>query len=155
MADGPTPVPEQPEFFSGKVVELDTVVRWHLSDFATALRVAGRSDAVAYAGPGSIQPRVVVDTEAVTSVRQAEQAALLNQEFDLEAALRREFAQLDPRMHVVAVTEAEAAIIRPHHRGPVTVLGHAVAQSPTPRRFEDRTGILFVGAIHGTDHPKL
>jgi glycosyltransferase involved in cell wall biosynthesis len=153
VPDGPASILEQPEFISSKVVELDTAVRWHLSDFDIALSAAGRSEAVAYAGPGSIQPRVVVDTEAVASVRQAEQAALLNQEFDLEAALRQEFAQLDPGMHVVAVTEAEATIIRPHHRGPVTVLGHAVAPSPMPRQFEDRTGILFVGAIHGTDHP--
>jgi glycosyltransferase involved in cell wall biosynthesis len=153
VADRLVPVLKPPEFVSDKVVELDTAVRWHLSDFDAALSVVRGSEAIAFARPGSIQPRVVVDTEAVTSVRQAGQAAHLNQEFDLEATLRQEFAQLHPRMHVVAVTEAEAAIIRPHHRGPVTVLGHAVTPTPTPRRFEGRTGILFVGAIHGTDHP--
>ena len=56
-------------------------------------------------------------------------------------------------MRVVAVTEAEAAIIRSHHRGPVSVLGHMIAAAPTPRRFEERTGILFVGAIHDMQHP--
>ena len=56
--------------------------------------------------------RIVVDTEAVASVRQAEQAALLNQAFDLETALRQEFRHLDAAMDVVAVTEAEAEIIR-------------------------------------------
>jgi glycosyltransferase involved in cell wall biosynthesis len=97
--------------------------------------------------------RIVVDTEAVTSVRQAEQAALLNQAFDLDTVLRQEFRHLDAAMDVVAVTEAEAEIIRAHHRGEVNVLGHAIAATPTPRGFEERTGILFVGAIHGMDHP--
>ena len=99
------------------------------------------------------QPRVIIDTEAVASVRLAEQAALLDQDFDLSAALSQEFAHLEPAMDVVAVTEAEAAIIRAHHEGNVSVLGHAITASPTPRRFEERTGILFIGAIHGMDHP--
>jgi glycosyltransferase involved in cell wall biosynthesis len=106
------------------------------------------------ADPGdSRQIRIVVDTEAVASVRQAEQSALLNQAFDLDTALRQEFRHLDPAMDVVAVTEAEADIIRAHHRGKVTVLGHAIAATPTSRGFEERTGILFVGAIHAMDHP--
>ena len=71
----------------------------------------------------------------------------------METAYDQEFRHLNAGMHVVAVTEAEAAIIRRHHNGPVTVLGRAIAPSPTPRRFDDRAGILFVGAIHDTDHP--
>jgi glycosyltransferase involved in cell wall biosynthesis len=170
VLDEPAPTLEHPmrqEFFSGQGVELDAPARQQLLAFDAMLSVVRQTGAVAHAerldaagvvgpvfsGPGSVQPRIVVDTEAVTSVRQAGQAALLNQEFDLEATLCQEFARLDASMHVVAVTEAEAAIVRPHHRGPVTVLGHAVAASPTPRRFEERTGILFVGAIHGMDHP--
>jgi O-antigen biosynthesis protein len=89
----------------------------------------------------------------VASVRQAEQAALLNLPFDLDTALTREFIHLDPAMDVVAVTEAEATIIRTQHQGRVSVLGHAIPATPTPRRFEERTGILFIGAIHGMNHP--
>jgi glycosyltransferase involved in cell wall biosynthesis len=103
--------------------------------------------------PAKAAIRVVVDTEALVSARRAEQAALFNQAFDLNAALREEFSHLTPAMHVVAVNEAEAAIIRPYHAGTVSVLGHGIAPSPTPRSFEERTGILFVGAIHGMDHP--
>jgi glycosyltransferase involved in cell wall biosynthesis len=101
----------------------------------------------------NLAPRIIVDTEAVASVRQAEQAALLNLPFDLDTALAREFIHLDPAMDVVAVSEAEATIIRTHHHGQVTVLGHAISATPTPRRFEERTGILFIGAIHGMNHP--
>jgi O-antigen biosynthesis protein len=101
----------------------------------------------------ALSPRIIIDTEAVASVRRAEQAALLNQPFDLDSALTEEFQHLEPDMDLVAVTEAEAEIIRPHHRGTVAVLGHAIAATPTPRRFEQRAGILFVGAMHGMDHP--
>lgn len=97
--------------------------------------------------------RIVVDTEAVASVRQAGQAELADESFDLDASLRQEFRNLDATMDVVAVTEAEAELIRARHPGRVTVLGHMIAPTPTPRGFEDRTGILFVGAIHGMDHP--
>jgi hypothetical protein len=97
--------------------------------------------------------RIVIDTEAVASVRRAQQAAPRNEDFDLDAALREEFKNLTPAMRVVAVTEAEAALIRTRHRGEVRVLGHSVVVSPTPRRFEDRVGMLFVGAIHAMDQP--
>jgi glycosyltransferase involved in cell wall biosynthesis len=98
-------------------------------------------------------PRIIVDSEAVASVRGAEQAALADRPFDLDAALREEFRNLGAALSVVAVTESEAALIRTCYQGPVKVLGHTVAAAATPRRFEERTGILFVGAIHGMDHP--
>lgn len=101
----------------------------------------------------AVGPRIVVDSEAVASLRHSGQAALLDRPFDLDAALREEFRHLTPSMNVVAVTEAEAAVIRPWHQGPMTVVGHTVTPTPTPRSFEERAGILFVGAIHGMDHP--
>ena len=107
----------------------------------------------ALAGTDSIPPRIIVDTEAVASVRGAEHAAMLGEAFDLEASLNQEFCHLDPTMNVVTVTPSEAAIIRRYHEGPITLLGHGIAPSPTSRPFEDRTGMLFVGAIHGMDHP--
>ena len=75
--------------------------------------------------------------------------------FDLEAALRGEFRNLNAAFRVVAVTESEAAVIRTCYQGPVTVLGHTVVAAPTPRHFDERTGILFVGAIHGDGPPQL
>ena len=87
-------------------------------------------------------------------MRLAEQAAVLNQEFDLEEALRQEFRHLDPAMDVVAVSEAEAGIVRAHHRGQGDrPRAWRCPAAPTSRPFEDRTGMLFVGAIHGMDHP--
>jgi O-antigen biosynthesis protein len=105
------------------------------------------------AGENGPKPRIVVDTEAISALRQAGQAALLNQTFDLDAALRREFGQLDPAMDVVAVSDAEAEIIRGYHEGNVSVVGHTISAHETPRPFEKRTGMLFIGAIHAADHP--
>ncbi len=107
----------------------------------------------ALGGKDSAPPRVIVDTEAVASVRRAGQAAMHGETFDLDASLHQEFCHLDPTMNVVAVNASEAAIIRRYHDGPVTILGHGIAPSPTSRSFEERTGLLFVGAIHGMEHP--
>ncbi len=107
----------------------------------------------AFAGSGARVPRIVVDTKAITSVREAEREALSNRPFDLDAALRHEFRHLEPTMGVVAVTAAEAALIGAHHASPISILGHGIAASPTARGFADRTGMLFVGAIHAEDHP--
>ena len=112
-----------------------------------------RATVASLTGPDGQAPRVIVDTEAVDSVRRAEQAAVLDQPFDLDASLCEEFTNLPLAAAVVAVTEAEAAIIRAHHAGPVAVLGHGIAPRPTPRAFEERSGILFVGAVHGMTHP--
>ena len=98
-------------------------------------------------------PRIVVDTEAVAALRQAGQAALQARAFDLEAALAQEFRSLTPEMDAIAVTEAEAAILRPRHLGPIGVIGHAIAPAPTPAPFQERAGMLFAAAFHGLDHP--
>jgi glycosyltransferase involved in cell wall biosynthesis len=98
-------------------------------------------------------PKILVDTEAVASVRQAGQAALLDRAFDEEAALRHEFRDLHLASHAIATTEGEREIVRRNYRGPVSVLGHAIAAMPTPRSFEERAGLLFVGAFHDMAHP--
>jgi glycosyltransferase involved in cell wall biosynthesis len=116
---------------------------------ASPIRDQGLID---HLGP-ALASSIIVDTEAVLSIRQAGQAELSNRDFDLDAALRREFRHLDAAADVVAVNDAEAAIIRAHYCGNLTVLGHAAAARPTPRSFRERTGILFVGAIHAADHP--
>ena len=99
--------------------------------------------------------RVIVDTEAVASARLAARAAVLGESFDLDAALREEFQALGRAALAIAVNDAEANLIRHQYSGPVTVLGHALRPEPTPRPFADRSGMLFVGAIHGMEHPNL
>jgi GT2 family glycosyltransferase len=120
-------------------------------------------------------PRIVLDTEAIAALRTATQIELPSQggdgqggdcqggdfqggdfqrgDFDTDAAIRREFANAPFCERIVAVSEYEAAKLRAVGIGDVSVIGHMRALTPTGRSFEDRLGMLFVGAIHRTDSP--
>jgi GT2 family glycosyltransferase/glycosyltransferase involved in cell wall biosynthesis len=58
-----------------------------------------------------------------------------------------------PCDHLVAVTEPEAARLRALGSAKVSVLGPIATPAPTPRRFEARAGMLFVGALAGAAAP--
>ncbi len=100
-------------------------------------------------------PLVVLDTEAIASMRQAERAALLDKgPFDLD--LRRilsEFANAHFCQSIVAVNATEARKLRDLGFADVAIIGHRRDVHPTPRGYTDRAGLLFVGAIHETDSP--
>jgi glycosyltransferase involved in cell wall biosynthesis len=55
----------------------------------------------------------------------------------------------------VAVTEAEAETLRTFRFPAVRVVGHMVEPNPTSQPFEQRSGMLFVGAIHKQDSPNF
>ena len=101
------------------------------------------------------RPRIVLDTEAIASVRDALRAALPGREqtFDLDAALAREFANAGCCDSIVAVSRAEAKTIRALGHRRVAVIGHMRAVTPTPHSFEARAGLLFVGAIREMNSP--
>ena len=99
-------------------------------------------------------PRVL-DTEAVVAARDAVRAELDGKPFDLSAAVGREFAQAGDVAAVLAVSDAEADLLRAAGMPGVAVLGHASVPRPTPRPFAERTGMLFIGAIHRQDSPNL
>ena len=63
--------------------------------------------------PDDGPPRIVLDTEAIAAVRQAEKAALAGEAaVDLDAAIRREFANADICQQIVAVNAVEAQMLR-------------------------------------------
>jgi glycosyltransferase involved in cell wall biosynthesis len=96
----------------------------------------------------------VLDTEAIAAVRWAEKAALAGELApDLDAAIRQEFANADVCDKIVAVNAVEAQMLRDQGFHDVTVIGHMRALHPTPRPFEKRAGLLFVGAMHQPDSP--
>jgi O-antigen biosynthesis protein len=105
------------------------------------------------AGDPGTRPLLVLDTEAIASVREAEQAALAGQTFDVDTAMEQELRDAAFADKIVAVTEIEAAILRDRGFADVSVIGHMRALCPTPRPFTQRTGMLFVGAIHRMDSP--
>jgi glycosyltransferase involved in cell wall biosynthesis len=97
----------------------------------------------------------VLDTEAIAALRTSAQAELSGQDadFDFDAAITTEFADAGICRGIVAVSEFEADKLRAFGFDNVSVIGHMRALAPTPRDFADRTGLLFVGAIHNIDSP--
>jgi O-antigen biosynthesis protein len=99
------------------------------------------------------RPMLVLDTEAIASLRLAGEAALHGRAFDLEQALAAEFGNAHLCRRLVAVSEAEATTLRGLGFDAVSVIGHLCEARPTPRPFSARAGLLFVGAIHAEDSP--
>ena len=99
-------------------------------------------------------PRLILDSEAIAALRAASQAAITDQPVaDPDDAIRREFANATLCQQIVAVNATEAQTLRRLGFANVSVIGHMRAVRPTPRAFERRTGLLFVGAIHTLDSP--
>ena len=105
------------------------------------------------AGADGARPPIILDTEAVAATREALRAAIEGRDFDLNEALDRELAGAEECRTIVATTEAEAALLRARGLAAVSVIGHARPVRPTPRPFSERTGMLFVGAMHLPDSP--
>jgi glycosyltransferase involved in cell wall biosynthesis len=98
-------------------------------------------------------PTIVLDTEALVSEREASLARLEGRDFDRGETLRRELSNADICQAVVAVSDYEAAMIRGAGFRDVHLLGHMRKLRPSSRPFAQRSGMLFVGAIHRMDSP--
>lgn len=99
-------------------------------------------------------PRIVLDTEAIASIREAERATVSGDApQDLDAAIMREFANAHFCQSIIAVSPDEAQKLRDLGFSDVAVIGHLREARPTPRGFAERAGLLFVGAIHQVDSP--
>ena len=104
---------------------------------------------------GRLRARLVLDTEALTPQREALQASLNLEPYDLHNGMRAFVTHADICQAVIAVTEAEAVVLRDHGLANITVVGHTIDRKPTPRPFSERAGILFVGALHKQDSPNV
>jgi glycosyltransferase involved in cell wall biosynthesis len=98
-------------------------------------------------------PPVILDSEAIASVRDAQVTAHEGGATGLVQAVRAEFADAHECARVIAVNEPEAALLRDAGFTAPAVLGHMRRLTPTPRAFSERHGMLFVGAVHRMDSP--
>jgi GT2 family glycosyltransferase len=100
-------------------------------------------------------PRVVLDTEAIAAMRELAYRRLSGpgEKFDLDAAILKEFANAHFCQNIAAVTEQEAATLRALGFSDAVVVGDIRDLTPTPRSFAERSGLLFVGAMHDMDSP--
>ena len=108
----------------------------------------------ALAGAGR-KPLLVLDTEAIAALREAGRARLpgREREFDLPGALAAEFRHAARCDRIVAVSEAEAAMLRALGFPAVDTIGHIRRLRLTPRPFAERAGLLFLGAMHEPGAP--
>jgi O-antigen biosynthesis protein len=102
-------------------------------------------------------PRIILDTEAIVTLREAARAGLAGcaDTHDIAAAMNREFRSAAFIHRIVTVSHQEADELRHIGFEDVAVLGHVRDISLTRRPFDQRSGILFVGAIHDMDSPNL
>jgi GT2 family glycosyltransferase len=102
-------------------------------------------------------PRVVLDTEAIAALREAARRRVSGDEsdFDLNATILREFTNAHVCQNIAAVTEHEAATLRAVGFPDTVVVGHVRDLAPTSRAFDERAGLLFVGAIHEENSPNF
>jgi len=98
-------------------------------------------------------PRIILDTEAVASLRLAARADLLGQTFDLEAAAATELQNASFCQDIIAVSPSEARYLRSLGFSDVSLLGHIRELALTPKDFAERHGLLFVGATHDVGSP--
>ncbi|MBS0644924.1 MAG: glycosyltransferase [Acetobacteraceae bacterium] len=99
------------------------------------------------------RPLVVLDTEAVAPLREAQQARLRGTTYDLDAAMQAAFRHASKADVLVTVSREEENVLRKRGYGPTVIVGHMVEPLLTARSFAQRAGMLFVGAIHSPDSP--
>ena len=104
-------------------------------------------DATARSFVGLENAGLVLDTEAVFSLRDKARTELDGTPFDLRRALAAEFKEAWQCDHVVAVNQAEADVLRSGALASGGVVGCQQRVAPTARRWDRRRGLLHVGAL--------
>jgi glycosyltransferase involved in cell wall biosynthesis len=135
-------------FLHERASEFDAIwiARTHNLDRIQAALEAGLAD-------HEPKPLLVLDTEAIATLRLAGEAAVHGRDFDLRSVLTAEFRNARLCQRLVAVSEAEATTLRDLGFDAVSVIGHLCEAQPTPRRFAERASMLFLGAIHEEGSP--
>ncbi len=97
---------------------------------------------------GQERPRIVYDAEALFTARQITDLQLLGTPPTPEAEhamYASEVALVAGCATILAVSPRDAQTFRDHGAAEVFTLSHCITPAPTPGRFEDRAGFLFVG----------
>jgi O-antigen biosynthesis protein len=99
---------------------------------------------------------VIYDAEALFASREVALRSLSGKamtEDEEEQTYAEEIRLTSMANRVVAVSEPERRSFLSHGIEHVEVLGHSIEPSPSPKEFEKRSGILFVGAVHEEASP--
>lgn len=105
------------------------------------------------------QDCLVLDTEVIAAPRTLLRNKVLGltdeKEETLEDALENELSCARHCQTMVTVNKIDAAYARQAGFDKVAMLGHMMSVRPTPKKWEERTGILFVGALHDSLSPNF
>lgn len=102
--------------------------------------------------------KIIYDAEAIWSIREIQKSKLNNKSIsDHEVArhIHNELAVANVAHAILAVSNQEAQYFTNAGYTDVHVLGHALAASPTPKNFEERKDILFVGRLEEDGSPNV
>ncbi|MFB1504484.1 MAG: rhamnan synthesis F family protein [Thiocapsa sp. C3-sup] len=101
---------------------------------------------------------LIYDAEAIFAARDAMRCSLLGRPMDVEHEqhlVDAELALARFARTVLTVNEIDADRFRASGKRDVRVLGHAITPMPTEPSFEERWGLLFVGALDEDDSPNV
>ncbi len=102
--------------------------------------------------------KVFYDAEAVVAPREIMKMELLGQcvsEEDKQKLIAKEMEQALNADSVIAVSESEASLYRDAGTEDTVILGHTLQVNPGSGRFDERRGLLFVGALRDEGSPNV
>lgn len=109
------------------------------------------------ATPGVIDCNLITyDAEALFSNRELLEAKIQGRPLTADQYAKRvknELSLAEGVRGITTVSSYEGAVFRDHGFSQISTISHAVSLSPAVQGFNQRSGILFVGAIHGDGGP--
>ena len=100
--------------------------------------------------------KIIYDAEALFSLREIERLRLKGKRLctqEQERLIANEMKLMENCHCIISVSERERQEFVNHGFKQVHTLGHTLEARPTPKRFEERKDILFIGAIHENNSP--
>lgn len=101
---------------------------------------------------------IIYDAEAVSAPREILRRRLLGEDLgtsDEKTLLRAELELARPASHIITVSAREADYFQSAGFTNTTVIGHQLPGEPGEKKFPDRKGLLFVGALRDEGSPNV
>ncbi len=109
--------------------------------------------------PGLIgDAKIIYDAEAVTAPREILRMDFLGDAMSAaqqQELIDKEMEQSKLAEKIAAVSQNEADIFNRHGYSNTVVLGHTIASTPGSKTFDERVGLLFVGALRDEGSPNV
>lgn len=102
--------------------------------------------------------KIIYDAEAVSSPREILQEKILGNEIsenEQKELINKELETARLAGKIIAVSESEEKIFQDYGYHNTVVLGHSLQSSPGPNVYQERKGILFVGALRDEGSPNV